>query len=425
MSAGPSTEADRHPAQPNIRGGANHSCTRGGRRTVRSVAVSTEKGRYRDALAVGEFRVIFGSYVVSMLGDVVAAVALTVLVYQQSGSSFLAALTFTLAVPAAPVRRRAAVGPRRRHAAAAAARDVRPDRGVPRRRDGHPRPADRCAPGAAVRDEPAVAGVRRRSRRPAARHRPGRTRSCPRGRCCGWWRRVRNWSATPPPARSCSCCRRGRCCCSTPRTFLCSAAVLRLGLRRAPGAGRRPHRRRWRATRCAARARRCGCRGCARCCCSAGWCPPSPSGPRRSAAPGVAAHGASPGAVGWWLMALPAGTLIGESRRALAPAAGLANTADATAGGGRRSCRCCCSRSSEPADRRSALMVLPGLGAAYILGADTLLLPRRPRTLRGRVFTISRPGLMTHAGHRLRRGRRGGGVRAGRSRDRVRRRWPG
>ena len=61
------------------------------------MAASAEKGRYRDALAVGEFRVIFGSYVVSMLGDVVAAVALTVLVYQQSGSSFLAALTFTLA----------------------------------------------------------------------------------------------------------------------------------------------------------------------------------------------------------------------------------------------------------------------------------------------------------------------------------------
>ena len=61
------------------------------------MAVSNDKGRYRDALAVGEFRVIFGSFIISMLGDVIAAVALTVLVYRQSGSSFLAALTFTLA----------------------------------------------------------------------------------------------------------------------------------------------------------------------------------------------------------------------------------------------------------------------------------------------------------------------------------------
>jgi len=54
-------------------------------------------GGYLDALAVGEFRALFSAYVVSMLGDIVAAVALTVLVYERTASPFLAGLTFTLA----------------------------------------------------------------------------------------------------------------------------------------------------------------------------------------------------------------------------------------------------------------------------------------------------------------------------------------
>ena len=54
-------------------------------------------GGYLDALAVGEFRALFVAYTVSMLGDIVAAVALTVLVFQRTGSPFLAGVTFTLA----------------------------------------------------------------------------------------------------------------------------------------------------------------------------------------------------------------------------------------------------------------------------------------------------------------------------------------
>ena len=46
---------------------------------------------------MGEFRALFGAYTVSMLGDIVAAVALTVLVFQRTGSPFLAGVTFTLA----------------------------------------------------------------------------------------------------------------------------------------------------------------------------------------------------------------------------------------------------------------------------------------------------------------------------------------
>ena len=55
-----------------------------------------DRVRYRDALAVGEFRIWFSAYTISVLGSVVAAVALTVLVYERTGSPFLSALTFGL-----------------------------------------------------------------------------------------------------------------------------------------------------------------------------------------------------------------------------------------------------------------------------------------------------------------------------------------
>ncbi len=53
--------------------------------------------RYRDALASPEFRALFAAYTISMVGSVVAAVALTVLVYERTGSPFLSSLTFALA----------------------------------------------------------------------------------------------------------------------------------------------------------------------------------------------------------------------------------------------------------------------------------------------------------------------------------------
>jgi len=48
-------------------------------------------------LGPGEFRVVFAADIVSMLGTVVAAVALTVLVYQRTGSPALAASVMALA----------------------------------------------------------------------------------------------------------------------------------------------------------------------------------------------------------------------------------------------------------------------------------------------------------------------------------------
>ena len=55
------------------------------------------KATYRQLLGPGEFRVVFAADIVSMLGTVVAAVALTVLVYQRTGSPALAASVMALA----------------------------------------------------------------------------------------------------------------------------------------------------------------------------------------------------------------------------------------------------------------------------------------------------------------------------------------
>jgi MFS family permease len=52
--------------------------------------------RYSDVFRIAEFRALFAAYVISMLGDVIAAVALTVLVYERTGSPALAAATFSL-----------------------------------------------------------------------------------------------------------------------------------------------------------------------------------------------------------------------------------------------------------------------------------------------------------------------------------------
>src|SRR5262249_20183062 len=63
---------------------------------ARHQASISSRARYRDVLGVAEFRAIFAANVVSLLGSVVAAVALTVLVYQQTRSPALAASVMAL-----------------------------------------------------------------------------------------------------------------------------------------------------------------------------------------------------------------------------------------------------------------------------------------------------------------------------------------
>ena len=65
-------------------------------RAVDHPDVPASRASYRDVLAVSEFRVIFVANVVSVLGTVVAAVALTVLVYEQTRSPALAASVMAL-----------------------------------------------------------------------------------------------------------------------------------------------------------------------------------------------------------------------------------------------------------------------------------------------------------------------------------------
>lgn len=55
-------------------------------------------GGYRDALSSGEFRALFGAFTLSMQGNVVTGLALAVLVYRQTTSALLSALTFSVAL---------------------------------------------------------------------------------------------------------------------------------------------------------------------------------------------------------------------------------------------------------------------------------------------------------------------------------------
>jgi predicted MFS family arabinose efflux permease len=59
-------------------------------------AVDAPRARYRDALASVEFRAVLAASAISTCGTVVAAVALTVLVYERTHSPFLSSLTFAL-----------------------------------------------------------------------------------------------------------------------------------------------------------------------------------------------------------------------------------------------------------------------------------------------------------------------------------------
>src|SRR4051812_50144134 len=54
------------------------------------------RASYRALFSIAEFRALFVAHCVSMLGTMVAEVALTVLVFARTGSPALAAMTFTV-----------------------------------------------------------------------------------------------------------------------------------------------------------------------------------------------------------------------------------------------------------------------------------------------------------------------------------------
>ena len=59
-------------------------------------ATATTAATFRDVLVVGEYRALWGAMVLSLVGDQIAVVALTWLVYDTSGSPLLAAATFAI-----------------------------------------------------------------------------------------------------------------------------------------------------------------------------------------------------------------------------------------------------------------------------------------------------------------------------------------
>ncbi|GAA3516200.1 MFS transporter [Actinocatenispora rupis] len=60
------------------------------------MSLLTRRTGYRDVFAVAEFRAVFAAHVLSILGEVLAGIALSVLVYRLTGSPLLSALTFAL-----------------------------------------------------------------------------------------------------------------------------------------------------------------------------------------------------------------------------------------------------------------------------------------------------------------------------------------
>lgn len=59
-------------------------------------AAKTRPVTFRDVFRVREFRALFGTFVLSNVGDELARVALTVLVYRRTGSPLLSAITFAI-----------------------------------------------------------------------------------------------------------------------------------------------------------------------------------------------------------------------------------------------------------------------------------------------------------------------------------------
>jgi MFS family permease len=119
--------------------------------------------------------------------------------------------------------------------------------------------------------------------------------------------------------------------------------------------------------------------------------------PEALAAPSVAHLGLPSSAAGWWLTALPVGTVVGElagvllipasrRRKLVRPLAAcsfiplLAFVAD------------------PPFTAALALLALSGICAAWFLGLDQLLLEVTPEHLRGRAFTVSSSALMALQG---------------------------
>jgi hypothetical protein len=129
-----------------------------------------------------------------------------------------------------------------------------------------------------------------------------------------------------------------------------------------------------------------------------GWLVPTFSvAPEALAAPYVSAHGGSAALVGWWLAALPIGTILGDvagvrflgpaTQRRLVVAAAAAGFVPYLAFAG-----------SPPVAVALGLLVLSGTFGMYSLGLDGRVRDAAPDRLFARTMTLSSAGLMTLQG---------------------------
>jgi predicted MFS family arabinose efflux permease len=356
-------------------------------------------GGYLDALAVGEFRALFAAYTVSMLGDIVAAVALTVLVFQRTASPFLAGLTFTLAflpylfggallsglVDRVPPRR-LMVGCDLLSAAIVALMAV----------SAVPVPVLLALLFVLGLISPVAAGVRNALTvvvLPAEAYIAGRSLF----RIVAQSAQVVGNAAggllialtSPRGALALDCV-----------SFAGSAVVVRLSTReRAPMGGEgdgspRPNLLKDSLAGMSAvlsnrRVRRV---------LLLGWLVPTCAvAPESLAAPYVADLGLSAGAAGWWLAAIPAGTIAGELAAIwFVPAAWRMRLIGFLAA---VSFLPLLAFAAHPGLAFALpLLVLSGLCSAWILGQDALILEVTPQHLLGRVFSVNTAGLISLQG---------------------------
>ena len=356
-------------------------------------AAAAERARYGRVLGFAEFRVIFAANIASMLGSVVASVALTVLVYEQTRSPALAASVMALSfVPylvggvlfgAAADRlppRRILVGCEVVSAGAG-------------RLHGDPGNAAARADGAAVRHRAHLAGLPGCPVGGAGRRAATRTRLHPgpladadggAGRAGGWLRAGGLLLAVMPP--------RGALAIDAV-ALAASGLVLRFGMAARPAPAAEPRQGSMARDSLAGLRATFSHRPTRRVMLFSWLVPACAVAPEALAAP-YAAHIGQPARVaGYLLTAIPVGTIIADvivarclptrlQRAAIVPAALLSFAPLAGFA------------VSPRLGLALALLVVAGLGSAWAAGIDGALIDVTPPPLRNRALALSTTGLM-------------------------------
>lgn len=359
-----------------------------------TISGTAPPGRYRDAFASAEFRALFCAFVVSMLGYVVAGLALTVLVYRETSSPLLSALTFTMTflpylfggtllsglVDRVPPRR-LLVGCDLGSAALVAVMTL-PGTPVPvlfalLAAMSLMTPLATGARGALVADVLAPNAVV-----------PARSllRMVAQGaQICGYGAGGGLLAVLSPRA----------VLMVEIVTFTASALVLRIFLRRRGARGRGGGSLAGDSLRGVAEVLR---NGPLRRVLLLGWLVPFLTNcPEALAAPSVAGRGLPASAAGWWLAAAPVGTVAGELAGVwLIPAARRGRLTAPLAACGFVPFLVFALR--PPLVPALVLLGTAGLCGAYMLGLDQLLLDATPPELLGRAYTVNSSGLMTTQG---------------------------